>query len=66
MSAGGTGLTRQIETPAGQRAAGLPAERQQTGPQERPQQHRKPLQPERQGHMRFGTAIARSRQQQKH
>lgn len=66
LSLGGTCPACQIETPAGQRAAGRPTEGQPTGQPNRPQQHRQQLQPERQNHMRPRTADAQSLQQQKH
>lgn len=62
LSPGGTGPTRQIKTPTGQRAAGWPTE----GQRDRPQQHRQQLQPERQSHMRLGTATRSPPKQQKH
>lgn len=61
LSAGGHGPACQIETPAGQRAAGRP-----TGQPGGPQQHRQQLQPEGQSHMRLQDGDARSFQQQKH
>lgn len=62
MSAGGAGPAREVETPAGQRAAGRPPEGQADGSQ----QHGQQLQPEGKGHMRGTTAAPSSRQQQKH
>lgn len=55
MSAGSPGPTCQVETPAGQRAAGRPPE----GQPDRSQQHRQQLQPERKDHMRVGTVTRR-------
>ena len=64
---GRTGPTCQIETQAGQRAAGRPTEGRPTGQPDRPQQHRQQLQPERQNHMSLRTHDAQSlQQQQKH
>lgn len=56
LSPGGACPTCEIETPAGQRAAGRSAEGQTTGQPDRPQQHRQQLQPERQSHMRLRAA----------
>lgn len=57
LSPGGTGPPSQIKTPPGQRAAGRPTEGQPAGRPGRTQQHRQQLQPERQSHMRLGTAM---------
>lgn len=56
LSPGGTGPPCQVKTPPGQRAAGRPTEGQPAGHPGRAQQHRQQLQPERQSHMRLGTA----------
>lgn len=58
VSAGGAGPPCEIETSAGQRAAGRPAEGQPTGQPDRAQQHRQQLQPERQSHMRLSSGDA--------